>query len=215
LNLQPKATNRVIAIGPTGCGKSFLMEWLLSHYPDVVKVDFKHDIRATEGDLIAKDLRSLEKRLSEADNQHIIYRVPQEHLNPDNSSYLDAVAKMAKEYATKKRPLILYYDELVYVAGSANFFKRAPNYYYAVTTGRGQGLGVWGCVQRPSWVPLIALSESDIRFSFYLRKRSDRERAEELLGDIDWEMLKREHTFVAGNDLETSIPSILRFQKGA
>jgi hypothetical protein len=225
MEIAPAPNNRVDVFGPTRCGKSRFMRWLFYRYArNGIIVDFKGDWPKAPQDIEAKDLRSLDKALDKAMSQkvqyasvsfkthpHVLYRVPKEHQNPENSAKLDLVAKWALE----RKNTTLYYDELVFVANGSDFWKRAPNYYYAITTGAGQGVGVWGCAQRPAWIPKIALTETDLRGSFYLRSPDDQKTAADLIGPIDWDVLSsHKYSLVLGTDFDTSLPFSMNFADG-
>lgn len=209
-----KRSNRVVIVGPTGCGKSVLARKLLAQQDQAIIVDPKHQWKPRKGDHLATNIKELKSALNKMrgeDGNHVVYRVPREHLLPQNAEFLDQVPALALE----RKNTLLFYDELVFVAGSSDFFRRAPNFYYAMTTGRGLGVGVWGLAQRPTWIPVIVFSESDYRATFYLRKRTDRARLEEFLGDeIPWGVLRaKKHSFVIGDDMKTSPPLRLSLQK--
>ncbi len=217
----PKPNERLVIVGPTRCGKSYLARTLLRGAPNVLVVAPKgpKSWPLDAGDLRAVNLKQLAQRLDEArkTGARVVYYPPREHLLPENSADLDEVAAMALE----RRNTLLFYDELVYVANGNDFTKRAPHFYFALTTGGSQGVGVWGLCQRPSHIPAIVFTESEYRATFYLRKKSDRDRMEDALGDeVPWDILRRNrHSFVFGDDMETShamkLSPIRRAAKGA
>lgn len=216
--LIPKATDRAIFVGPTGSGKTRLAEYMLAFYRNVVIVDpkrgwfFKRNKTSETGYInrfkqpiyVAEDLDALADALNEQREKphHVLYRVPKEHTVREHSDKLDEVAAMVFE----RGHTTLYYDELYTVANGSDFQRRAPNYFYCVTQGRSKKIGVWGSVQRPSWIPLIALTETEVRSTFFLRSGDDRKRMDKVMGDgIPWERLQRfHHSFVQANDMETT-----------
>lgn len=210
--IVPKRNDRAIFIGPTGSGKTTLAHVLLNFYGDVLIVDPKHQWEARKEDLLAHNLHELETALDKAadEHRHVVYIVPEEHLLRRNASELDKVADMALQ----RGDTTLYYDELYFVASGNDFAERAPRYFAAVTTGRSKGVGVWASVQRPRWIPLIALTETDVRATFFLRNAGDRQSVENTMGnDIPWEVLRRnKHSFVMADDMETTIPLKLTFK---
>lgn len=212
--LFPKDDERVVFIGPTGSGKTTLARFMLSLQSDVVFVDFKHREHLRSDDLEAVDLGTLHSALDRASEtgQRVVYRVPADHLLPQNARQLDYVAKLALE----RGDTLLYYDDLVHVARGNDFFERAPFYFLAVTTGREKHVRVWGSVQRPTWIPLVALSESDVRATFYLRATDDRKRVQSFMGEVPWDVLQRErHSFVMATDLTTTKPLRLDLRRAA
>lgn len=207
----PKPNQRVAVYGPTGCGKTYFCKNILKQYANVIQIDFKHHLTVSQGDYEAENLKQLTQAMRKQDEtgEHIIYRVPRAHLLKENAASLDTVAALAMERGNT----ILYYDDVVYVAGATDFQQRAPNFYYALTVGRGKGVGVWACSQRPSRIPVPVHTESDTRITFYSRRKTDRATIEESFGsdEIPWETLRRTRfSFVMGNDLWTSKPMKLR-----
>lgn len=221
------ADRNVIVTGPTRCGKTEFMRWLMWMSPsfsdsrtpvcDVV-VDHKREwkVRKREGDRLAKTLPELSREMNRAKGHavRIIYQPPKEHLLPVNAAYLDEVAYLSLE----RRYTRLYYDDVIIVANGSNFTTRAPNFFYALTLGNGQHVGVWMCAQRPAWIPQHALSETMYRGTFFLRKQGDRDTMEDLLGrNLDqpeqtdaWNYLRRNRfTWIFGDDFEVSPPTRL------
>jgi hypothetical protein len=211
----PKPNERACFVGPTRCGKTQLAKRLLVHYRNVIAVDPKHQF---SWDLesnprfrrIAYSLGDLRTQLEDVEKtqtgEPIIYRPPPAHLLPANAHELDAIAKIAWD----RGGTLLYYDELYFIASSSDFANRAPFFFYCVTAGGQKGIGVWSAFQRPAWVPIIATSETDYRFVFYLRLKADRDRAEDMCGDVPWSALQRvKHSFVWATDQELSTPQRL------
>lgn len=196
----PLPNQRLAVYGPTGSGKTYLCERLLDNYDNVIKMDFKHHLNP-RGGIIVDSFAKLHKELKQQDQtgRAIIYRVPREELLPENGHLLDRVP----ELVMRRKHTLLYYDDVVYVASSSDYTKRAPHFYYALTVGRGIGVGVWCLSQRPARIPVSVHTESDMRITFFLRRQSDRKMAEESFGNdtIPWESLrKQEFSFVAGTD---------------
>lgn len=203
----PPPNSRVCFVGPTRSGKTYLARSWLRCYPNVAVMDPKHQFSWKMGGKrfgrVAKTWRDFEKQmtLSEKDGYPVIYQPPSEYLLPENAEYLDAFY----EYAMKRGNTLTYTDELYYIASGSDFTKRAPWYFRAVTAGASMGVGVWSAFQRPSWVPLIALTETEMRAIFNLRFDADRERITKNFGAIPWETLRREkHSFVLSTDEWTS-----------
>lgn len=206
MNLIPERNQRAVFIGPTGSGKTYLARRLLESLgDDYIVVDPKRQWEPPSNieARIVVNRKQLDAALtaSARDGQPIIYRPSKAEVSSgDWSGPCDYVASRALE----RRHTTLYYDELAYVASGSDFRSKAPNYYYAITTGRSLGVGVWGSVQRPAWIPRIALTESDYRYTFYLRSESDRSTVEGLMGDgVSWDRLRRiPYSWYCATDVE-------------
>ncbi len=213
----PKANQRLAVYGPTGSGKTVWCEAMLLRYDNVIKIDFKHHLHARPKiDMVVKDIKGLLKasRQQERDGERaIIYQVPRDHLLADNARHLDAIPDLAM----LRGNTLLYYDDVVYVASSTDFQRRAPNFYYALTVGRGKGVGVWCCSQRPARIPVSVHTESDCRVTFNLRRNADRKMVEESFGSdaIPWETLRTNRfSFVYGDDQRITQPMKLSLKNG-
>lgn len=103
------------------------------------------------------------------DNENVRVRVPPPR-------------KIAKElYWSKIMNLIyeagnvtVYIDELYAIVDPGS--KPTPEFNALYTRGREFGIGVWASTQRPVFVPLVAISESEVFFMFRLTLDEDRKR---------------------------------------
>jgi len=184
----PPANSRVAFIGPTRSGKTFLARSWLLHYPNVIVIDPKSQFSWKQPGnerygRRAKSYPQLVKMLnaSRHDGYPIIYSPDLTNLDPENAFELDAVY----ELAFKRGNTLVYIDELYFLANGTDFNKRAPWFFRCVTAGASRGIGVWSSYQRPSWVPLIALTETEVRAVFYLRTRDDQLRIDKSFGETD------------------------------
>jgi hypothetical protein len=91
------------------------------------------------------------------------------------------------EYLYQQRNLTIYVDELYAVLPPSG---RSPYLQALYTRGRELGIGTWGSMQRPSWVPLYTLSESEWIYLFRLQLQADRKRMMEMIGDAAGAELK-------------------------
>jgi len=74
------------------------------------------------------------------------------------------------------------------------------------TRGRARGIGVWACTQRPRWVPLYTISESEHVFCFRLHLAEDRQRLAAYAGEQLLTVPQDQHGFWYYNpDLEDPI----------
>lgn len=103
------------------------------------------------------------------------------------------------------------YAQTIYHAGNCTLYideaygvvppgKRIPEYLNALyTRGRELRIGVWAATQRPTWVPLVMLSEAEWLFVFRLQMAADRQRMAELMGPEVENVVKDKHGFYAYN----------------
>lgn len=76
--------------------------------------------------------------------------------------------------------VILYIDEMYAVfPGGA---RATDPLVMTWTRGRTAGVGTWGASQRPTWLPIFAMSESQHFFEFRLLMPEDRNRMASLMG---------------------------------
>jgi uncharacterized protein YozE (UPF0346 family) len=204
----PPPNSRVAFIGPTRSGKTFLARQWLMHYKNVIVIDPKQQFSwQRPGDKRfarkAKDFKELVKllNLSAKDGYPIIYQPDLSALDPDSSYDLDRVY----ELAFHRGNTLVYIDELYFLANGSDFAKRAPWFFRCVVAGASKGVGVWSAYQRPSWVPLIAMTETEVRAIFYLRIKDDRSRIDSSFGEMPWQQLRdTQHGFCISTDRWTS-----------
>lgn len=218
----PKPGQRVVFIGPTRCGKSTIARLYLRYEWRTIILDLKREWQEEENDLVITNTKQItEENLSEY--QHLVFRPSFDYMLPENAGKIDEVFKIARELA----PCLIYIDDLVFltVIATSNFARKFPNYFLAVTTGGSTGVIVWSSVQRPASIPLVSLSESDRRITFYMRHEDDRDTVEGLMGEPDnvegnsesekwrslWHYLKKhKHSFYISDDLEEYGPITLK-----
>lgn len=215
---RPASNQRIACIGPTGCGKSVLMRMLLSRFDNAIVIDPKHqwiwDLPGKRYSHYAGSFKELVRILLEIERDGtgapVVYRPPFDDLQQRNIARLDRVY----ELAFSRGHTHVYMDEQYFATpytSSERATNAMPYWFRCITAGRSRGVGVSAAFQRTTNVPLITMSETDLRIAFYLRMKSDRERAEELCGPINWESLQRTpHGFVWATDLYSSTPMRLR-----
>jgi hypothetical protein len=177
-----EANQRVVAVGKTGSGKSFLMRFLVDQLHRVMVLDPKATIDPKIWRLEwanESKLRSLKKGKSE----RILVRA--ETLE-EYSYWLQAAWDIGN--------IVIYIDELYALVefGQSKPPKILSRIY---TQGREKEVGVWGATQRPSWVPMFTLSESDWFFAFRTQLQDDRRRLAELMGEEVLQPIADKHGF--------------------
>lgn len=156
--------------GKTGSGKTYLARRLLAHAPRLVVLDPKGRLDDWQCEDASRDTS---RRLAAGDPVRVRYRVT----GPDDD---DDLWTRALTDAYEAGDVVVYIDELYGVVEPG---QRAPGILSAAyTRGREYGVGVWAATQRPTWIPLFALSESDHYFVFRLTLAEDRKRLAAFMG---------------------------------
>lgn len=134
-----------------------------------------HDGKGTlawDGYTVVRRLRDL-VRLDPHRAPRLIYR-------PDPVEAQDpVVANAFFRWIYERRNTTLYVDETYAVVFRGGVL---PYHQACITRGRERGVEVWSATQRPSWIPLMVLSEAEHWYVFRLNVREDRKRLEGILG---------------------------------
>lgn len=208
----PPPNSRVAFIGPTGCGKTVLATRMLQNYPNVIVIDPKHQFTFDNPKFnhrIATKwpqfLKYLDK--SRTDGLPVIWRPPEDMMEQED---LDRVYGLA----FKRGNTLVYMDELYFLTNGSSFGTRTPWFRACVTAGRSKGIGVWSAFQRPAWIPLIALTETEVRCIFYLRDENDQKRIKEIAGPLPWNDIRpkghSKYKFIISTDQWNSPPYRLK-----
>lgn len=176
---------RVVFVGRTGSGKTYLARALLADVKRLFVFDAKGTLAKEEWALTEYD-ESAVKDYYDVQTEFRV-RIPTP-IDGDWQPYLwDAY---------NVRNCTVYIDE---VYGVESGTKPTEAMRAVITRGRELGIGVWSATQRPSYIPLIILSEADWIFEFQLRMLDDRKRIASLIGREGLRELKN-HQFIAFND---------------
>ncbi len=180
--LTIKAGERVLFAGKTGSGKTWLAERLLSSAPRLVVLDAK------------ANLSSWNLREPNDLDWHKFSRgkTGRFRILPPLTDKPEAWYEELFERLYRIGDLTLYIDEAYAVAQSARPGKWLTALY---TRGRELGIGVWAATQRPTWIPLFMLSESDWFLIFRLNVERDRWRLSTIAGDEVGQLPPDEHGF--------------------
>lgn len=214
MNFFPRRDQRVVVMGPTRSGKTFLIRTWLAYFKRVVIVDLKWKWIPVRKSIVVNRAKQINAGLFK-EYDHVIYRPlfrTNIYASTANMQEMDQVPAQCLKIGGKTGGIILHYDDLVFVAGGSYILQRAPNYMLAVTTGGELGVYVWSAIQRNHNIPLISMTESDRRVTFYLRHASDRAVAEEVISEeIPWdELRKNKHSFFVAEDDSEFGPIILK-----
>lgn len=97
----------------------------------------------------------------------------------------------------KLRYVTVYIDEVYLTLATKG---RSGTYFHALyTQGRERKQGIWAAMQRPAWVPVECLSESEWFYIFRLIIPEDRKRLQQVVGNVALREMKG-HQFTVYND---------------
>jgi hypothetical protein len=173
----------VFLAGQTGSGKTTAAKHLLRLCDRLIVIDPKANMDET-WDLEEADVRQQRALLDgKAARLHFIPPIDME----DN--YYRNIFSLAMDAGN----VILYIDEMyaVFPPGA----KPADPLVMTWTRGREFGVGTWGATQRPTWIPLFSMSESQHFFCFRLMLEDDRDRMASLMGRDVQQPVPDEHGF--------------------
>lgn len=176
---------RVTFVGRTGAGKTYLARSLLSNVDRLFVLDAKGTLNVPDWNLEPYD-ETTDEEIGNPDFT-FRYRIPAP-LDGDWEPYL-----WQAYYA---RNCTVYIDE---VYGVESGTKPSKAMQACITRGRELGVGVWCSTQRPSYIPLIILSEADWIFEFQLRIEEDKKRIASMIGRMAMKQLHG-HEVIVFND---------------
>jgi energy-coupling factor transporter ATP-binding protein EcfA2 len=167
--IEIEASQRIISVGKTGSGKTFLMKYLTRGLHRLMVLDPKSMIDPAEWHLNWAD-NSTARDLLKGKESRLLVRT---YNHEDWSKWL--------QIAWEAENVVVYIDELYALV---EFGRSAPPRILSqlYTQGREKSVGIWGATQRPAWVPMFTMSESDWYFAFRTQLQDDRKRLAELMG---------------------------------
>jgi hypothetical protein len=166
-----RTNDRIFVTGKTGSGKTFLMQHVTKRVRRLAVLDGKGTLGGWN--LEPYGQAGLSKlRQGEDVRLRVIY-TPGEDVETYWLTILEALYSVGN--------LTIYIDEL-YVVNGGPSTRPSPIMNALYTLGRELGIGVWATTQRPSWVPLVHMSEADHFFIFRLNMPEDRQRMAEVTG---------------------------------
>lgn len=189
---SPAANDRVCIVGQSGTGKTVLARRLIAPLSRVIAIDSKR-ISLASPDWNMEDFAPapassrLAHRLAWRykwggqlrrieEGGAFRYRIVPPLVPPPG--YYEGIFRWI---FTLPPPITLYIDELPRVLPAPGQF--GPYLQALYGTGRELGYGVYSAMQRPSWVPSFALSESNFIYQFFLILPNDRKKMVEIVGE--------------------------------
>lgn len=195
------ATNeRVFICGKTGSGKTFLARYLTKQIKRLVVLDGKGTLGTPEWNL---DPWNDGIDLKDQDKQFRLRAVPP--LKAELADYWDSVLMSC----IRAGNITVYIDELYAVCPPNK--PPTPTIFACYTRGRELGLGMWASTQRPVWIPLVALSESEHFFVFRLQLMEDKQRLAAFMGTQVLQQISEEHGFYYMQAVDDNVTFYKRF----
>lgn len=194
---------RVIFVGKTGTGKTFLAKQLLKNTKRLVVLDTKSTL--TDWNLDDWESgREVRNRLLEG--KPVRARIRVDPLTTFEETFVSILIDVYNA-----RNCILYIDEMYGVVPNA---QTAPPILVALyTRGRELGIGVFSSTQRPTGIPLVALSEAEHFFMFKLTLKRDLERMAEFMSESVFTPIRDPHGFYYYNSGDEQPTYISKYNK--
>lgn len=189
INVKPD--QRVLFVGKTGSGKTYLAEYMSEPISRLIALDPKPSLRHWERlETVTSSNHASIRALRRGENRRI--RVP----DPGKGMagwlpWLQLVWEIGD--------ITVYIDEINLVV----YPRKVPPIQFSrlYQQGRERGIGVWGATQRPVNIPLICVTEAEWIFEFRVGNKADRK----LIGDYGddsgrmAEPIRDEHGFYTFN----------------
>lgn len=153
-----RANDRVSFVGKTGSGKTYLAKHVCSPLSRLIVFDSKGTLGGGSGWNLTDD-RGILRELKRGGPGRLRIQTPTDR---DWRPWINLLWELT--------PITLYIDELMAVVPRYHTLVELDDLY---TRGRELGIGVFGSMQRPVWVPPFVLSESTWIFLFRVT-REDR-----------------------------------------
>ncbi len=169
-DILPVRGSRAVLVGQTGTGKTTLARYLIAHLArqqPVLVIDPKGEWAGPEGTLYVHDVRRI------VESNYIVYQ-------PDLKSDVISDVNNLCEAVYDRGDVCVYIDELYGVSVNGREWPDMLQPLY--TRGRSRNITVIGAVQRPAWVPLYTLSETQRQYLFLTPMQEDRKRMATIMG---------------------------------
>ena len=193
-SLRVPVGKRIFVTGRTGSGKTQGVIFLAEHRKDaVIIIDTKIEEKFPQmprshifDGLSSVDFKSVHKKYKKGALQYFIVRPAPDEMDTE---VLDDFIHSLYDGC---RDCTIVLDELYSFTGNSG--KPGPGLTALYTRGRSRGLTTIGCAQRPSWVPVFCMSESDYFMVYDLTWPKDKERMAYMgLGDFAYKTLDKYH----------------------
>lgn len=161
----PGPSQRVVLIGDTGSGKTYLAERMAAYFPSVQYLDPKGEFQPQVPYHRTNDLRQAWRMKG-----HVLVRPKDSQDHRDWWEYY--LAAMLK----KRKDCVILVDE-VYLLGGMNHTSYPKTLAKIAVVGRSKGLPLWSGIQRPKFAPTVLFAQAEHWYIFPL-------------GDTDLDVLK-------------------------
>lgn len=164
-------------IGGTGEGKTGLAAWLLARFAPspMIIYDTKEEkkFRALPNSIVVDSWDAVIREIDNVEHDYIIFDVPA-HIADDPAT----LNEFLMEHYERFHGVPAYIDEL-YSFHSAG--RPGRGLHALLTRGRGRGISLIMGTQRPAWISLFCLSESQAFYILGLGFEDDRKRVQKVV----------------------------------